>query len=132
MNDELDELKRDYRNINAPPHLATRVRAVVTERKARSTTWLTGAATAMVVAALVWVLPIPWQGSSVDTPAPARPTLSALAALKPSKPSGATPSFSQLQSVTIPRMPEKPKPSQPQSNIQIENLRFKENDHALT
>ena len=130
MNDDFDELKRDYRDIKAPPHLATRVRAAVSDQPVRSFGWLPGAATAMVAIAAVWLLPIAWQDTTVDAPKPAKPSLSALAALKPTKPPIVAPSMTRIQSVSIPRMPAKPKPAQPQSNIQIDNEFLKENDHA--
>lgn len=131
MINELDGLKRDYQDIKAPPHLATRIQASVAERPARTLGWLPAAATAIVATAAVWIFPIAWQGAAVDVPTPARPSLSTLATLKPVKPPGVAPSLSRIQSVPRPQMPAKPKPARPQSNIHIDHEILKENDDAL-
>jgi hypothetical protein len=133
MSNELDDLKRDYRAIAAPPHLATRIRASVADSRSRSGFWMPAAVTCTAIVALFWVLPFTTQVTSDAVEKPARPSMSALAALKPTKPSVPSPSMSQLRSVTVPSMPAKPKPAkaqQPQSNYQFENRNLKEKNDA--
>ncbi len=133
MTDELDDLKRDYRAIAAPPHLATRIHASVADSRTRSSFWMPAAVTCTAIVALFWMLPFTTQVSSDATATPARPSMSALAALKPTKPAGPSPSMSQLRSVSVPKMPTKPKTatrSQPQTNYHFENKTLKENDDA--
>ena len=129
--DKLDDLKRDYRAIEAPPHLATRIRAEVADRPLRRHRWMPATATVMVVVTAVWLLPVLWQQQGVDAPRPSKPSLSAIAALKPDKPSAA-PSLTQIRTVPKPRMPSKPqlRPAKPQTNFENDDL--KEKDHAYT
>ena len=132
MNDELDDLKRAYRDINAPPHLATRISANVTGERVRSHAWMPATATLMAVAAIIWMLPLVMQQSVVTT-TPIKPSLSALASLKPAKPAVVAPSLTQLRSVSVPKMPAKPKParsSKPQTHHRLENDFLKEKDHG--
>ena len=133
MNNELDDLKRDYKAIAAPPHLATRIHASVADSRHRTGFWMPAAVTCTAVVALVWVLPFTTQVSSNATSTPTRPSMSALAALKPSKPTTPAPSMSQIRSVSVPRMPAKPKPaatSQPQTNYHFENKTLQEKNDA--
>ena len=133
MSNELDDLKRDYRQISAPPHLATRIHASVADSRSRSGFWMPAAVTCTAIFALVRVLPFTTQVTSDAVEKPAIPSMSALAALKPTKPSVPSPSMSQLRSVTVPSMPAKPKvttPSQPQTNYQFENTTLKEKNDA--
>ena len=124
MNEDLQDLKRDYQSISAPPYLATRVAASVADSRVRSRFWMPAAVTCTAILALFWVLPLTNQVANDVADKPVRPSLAALAALKPSKPSVATPSMSQLRSVSVPQMPAKPKlvkPAKTQTNHQIEN-----------
>ncbi len=133
MNDELDDLKRDYRAIAAPPHLATRIQASVADSRARSGFWMPAAVTCTAIVALVWMLPFTTQVTSDAVDGPTKPSMSALAALKPAKPSGPIPNMSQLRSLTVPSMPAKPKPaapSQPQTKYHFENTTLKEKKDA--
>jgi hypothetical protein len=134
MNDELDELKRDYRAIAAPAHLATRIHASVADARTRSGFWMPAAVTCTAIVGLVWMLPFTTQVTSdaVDKK-PANPSMSALAALKPTKPAVPSPSMSQLRSLSVPSMPAKPKlltPPQPQTNYHFENKTLKEKNDA--
>ena len=133
MNNELDDLKRDYRAIAAPPHLATRVLASVADSRSRSGFWMPAAVTCTAIVALVWVLPLTMQVSSDAAKTPTKPSMSALAALKPTKPAVPLPSMSRLRSVSVPSMPSKPKPatpSPPQTNYHFENETLKEKNDA--
>ena len=130
MTEQLEQLKRDYRDIDAPPYLATRIRASVADRRRpRAHRWMPAAAASVLVAAVVWLSPL------VDDPAttaPTKPSLSALATLKPDKPAVSAPSLSKLRTVSMPRMPAKPKrePTKPQTNKTDELGTLKEKDHA--
>lgn len=133
MNDELDDLKRDYRAIAAPPHLATRIQASVAESRVRSRFWMPAAMTCTAILALLWVLPFTSEVSTNVTSAPARPSMSSLAALLPSKPATSSPSMTQLRSLSLPAMPAKPKAadsSKPQTNYHDENINLKEKNDA--
>ena len=133
MNDKLDDLKRDYRAIAAPPHLATRIHASVADSRTRSGFWMPAAVTCTAIVALVWMLPFTTQVTSDAVEKPATPSMSALAALKPTKPAVPSPSLSQLRSLSVPSMPAKPKlatPSQPQTNFDYETKSLKEKNDA--
>ena len=133
MNDELDDLKRDYRAISAPAHLATRIHASVAKSRTRSSFWIPAAVTCTAILVLVWMLPFATQVPSNAPKASAHPSMSTLAALKPAKPAVPSPSMSQLRSVNVPSMPAKPglaTPSQPQTNNPIENEFLKEKNDA--
>jgi hypothetical protein len=133
MNDELDDLKRDYQAIAAPPHLATRINASVADSRTRSGFWMPAAVTCTAIVALVWMLPLTTQLTSDTVEIPATPSMSALAALRPTKPAVPSPSMSQLRSVSVPSMPTKPKPvapPQPQTNYHFENKTLKEKNDA--
>ena len=127
MTDDLDQLKRDYRAIKAPPHLATRIRASVDDERLRPTRWLPAIAVTTIAIAAVAMFPLLYQAADVAT---LKPSLSTLASLKPEKPAVTAPSLSKVRSVPVPRMPEKPKPKKPQSNRTGEPEFFKEKDHA--
>ena len=132
MSDDLQKLKQDYQAINAPPHLATRIRASVADSRTRSGFWMPAAVACTGILALFWVLPFTTQVTSDVVEKPTRPSMSAIAALKPNKPSTSV-SLSQIRSVSVPSMPAKPKaatPPKPQTNIQIENGTLEEKDNA--
>ena len=133
MSDELEKLKRDYQAINAPPHLATRIRASVEDSRTRSSFWMPAAVACTAVVALFWMVPFTTQVANNEVAKPTRPSLAAIAALKPAKPAVSTPSLSQLRSVSVPAMPTKPKAATPpksQTNKQIENEPLEEKDNA--
>ena len=127
-----EDLIRNYRQIKAPAHLATRIRAEVSDRPAKTHSWMPVAATLMVAIAAVWLLPFAWQQQSVDTPTPKKPSLSALATLKPDKPSVRAPSLTQLRSVKAPSLPPKPvlRPTKPRSNNFYQIPKLEEKNHA--
>ncbi len=149
MTNDLDKLKRDYRDIEAPPQLATRIRAEVGDRTYRSRPWLPAAVT--MVLAIGIALPFLWQQTTPRPPEqasqasqtsqtsqtsrasqPGSPSLSALTSLTPDKPRVAAPNLSQLRSVSTPRMPPRPqlKPRRPQSSLDTEHENLQEKDHA--
>ncbi len=130
MTEELEQLKRDYRAIKAPPHLATRIRASIGDERRPSSRWLPAIAATAIAVAAVGLFPLIDQPSGA---APLKPSLSTLATLKPEKPAVPAPSFSKLRSVSVPRMPAKPKPPKPpkpRTNQTSESEYLKEKDHA--
>lgn len=137
MTNDIDKLKRDYRDLEAPPHLATRIRAEVGAQRYRSRPWLPAAVT--MVLAIGIALPFLWQQTTPKPPAeasrteqPSTPSLSALSSLRPERPKVATPNLTQLRSVPTPRMPTRPQlnPRRPQSSLDTEHENLQEKDHA--
>ena len=132
MSDDLQNLKRDYQSISAPPHLATRIAASIADSRTRSGFWMPAAVACTAILAMLWVIPITNQVADDVSEKPSKPSMATLAALKPSRPGVSTPGLSQLRSVTVPSMPSKPKaakPSKSQTNnrIEIESLKEKSN-----
>ena len=134
MSKELEKLKRDYRTMSAPPHLATRISAEVADRPPSRSGWKPMAATAVAVAAVAWFLPLAMQQQLPQPVKPTRPSLSALAALKPDKPKTTAPSLSRLRSVSIPSAPSRPTPKTtvPRSwtDTELKNDTMEETNHV--
>ncbi len=130
MNDDLNELRQAYRDIKAPPHVATRIRATVAERPRRPRYWIPSAISAAAAVAIVMFLQNVPEPVDLAKP-PVKPSLTALASLKPEKPANVDVSLTQLRSVQLPPMPAKPKPAKPQSRFRIDHELPKEKDHAL-
>ena len=134
MSKELEEIKRDYRKVSAPPHLATRIRAELADRPPSRSNWVPLVTTALAVASIAWMLPFAMQQQVPQTTKPTKPSLSALAALKPDKPTRAAPSLSRLKSVSIPAAPSRPQPrtTVPRSGIdtELQNETMEETNHV--
>lgn len=131
MTDDLQKLKKDYREIKAPAHLASKIGATVAADRTHTRHWIPATASVLTVAGILGIIPLVMQQQVVVSEKPAKPSLSALASLLPEKPANTTTSLSKLRSVRVPKMPAKPKPAKPQANFQIEDDLLKENDHAL-
>jgi len=136
MSEDIDKLKQDYRDIRAPGHLGTRIRAEVADRDLPTRSWLPALAPIAVAVAAVTVAPLLMQQQPGDeTVAPKPTSLSSLTRVSSLKPEMSTPSLSKMKSVTVPALPRKPKPDSeqtPQSYFDIEDENFKENDHAYS
>ncbi len=133
MTESIDQLRQDYRDIEAPAHLASRIRANVDETARRPHGWMPVAATAMVAVAALFLLPYLGTAPQSEPPKTLKPSLSALATLRPDKPKAPAPSLSGLRSVKVPKLPPKPTltPSgDPQPSSQFESELMEENDHA--
>ncbi len=130
MNDEFSELKKRYRQIEAPPHLLTRIRANTAVPPTRHRGWQPVAATAVLTAAMLGLLPVLWQSSSLPETQNTRPSLAKLAALSVERPDVRRPSLSQLRSLPAPRMPDKPVLRKPADVDDSTTAISKENDHA--
>jgi len=131
MTDDLHTLKKGYRAIEAPGHLAAKIRAEVANDRSQAQHWIPATVSVLTVAGILGILPLVLQQQVVVSEKPVKPSLSALTSLLPEKPARSTASLSQLRSVRVPKMPPKPKPAKPQANFQIEDDLLKENDHAL-
>jgi len=131
MTNDIDKLKDGYQAINAPPQLATRVRARVKDTRFRRYNWVPAGATAMAIVAVFWLVPLLSVQTTSDS-APRKPSLASIAALKPPKPQGAPMSLAQIRTVSRPSMPEKPriKTTKPQTRLDTENELLEEKDHA--
>lgn len=132
MTDKLDELKRAYRDLEAPPHLVTRIRAEVGEQSARSHSWMPAGATLMAVVLVAWLAPHIDEQTVPTSATPSKPSLSAIVALKPDKPALASVSLSRLKTVTKPKLPAKPQPkrTKPKTNLNIESDLLEEKDYV--
>ena len=132
MTNDIDDLKRDYESVNAPPYLATRVRAEVADQPFRRRSWVPAGATIMAIVAVVWLGPFVTQISSTDE-RPSKPSLTAIATLKPEKPQGTAVSLAKIRTVKRPILPTRPrlKTTKPQTRIDKENDLLKEKDHVF-
>ena len=133
MDEALNELKKRYRQIEAPPHILTRIRANTAGQPAGHRGWLPVAATAVLTAAMLGLIPVLWQSSSLPETPDARPSLAKLASLSVERPDVRRPSLSKLRTLPTPRMPEKPalrKPADVDDSNRTHLEIAKENDHA--
>lgn len=132
MTEEWDKLKQDYRDIKAPAHVATRIRAEVANDPLRSRSWIPAGATVMAIFIVAWLAPNVGEQPVTPTEKSSRPSLSAIAALKPSAPAGTSISMSNLRTVKQPKLPTKPRlnAAKPQSNLNLESDLLEENHNA--
>ena len=129
--DDAEQLRRDYQNIEAPPHLATRIRAEVADEHVRRRNWMPATATVVAAIAVVSLGPMLMQEQQSDTATPPRaPSFSMLSRVRVTKPDVPAPSLSRIRSVRTPAPPPKPKinPTRPQSFFDIDVQ--KETDYA--
>lgn len=128
MRDDLEQLKRDYRRIKAPPYLATRIRAEVADRPAHRRRGPAMAAVAVAIAVIV-LTPLVQQERSTQTTR--APSLTMLSRLTPNKPLVPAPSLSRVRSVRSPALPPRPllKPT-PKPQTYFDTDALKETDHA--
>ncbi|MDJ0927040.1 MAG: hypothetical protein QNJ73_05240 [Gammaproteobacteria bacterium] len=108
MTDDIEQLKQNYRRIEAPPELRARVRAGLAKQPARTHRWVPITATALAAVAVLFVAQLGMQQSPAPDKLPDKPSLTALARLMQDKPALRSPSMSQLKSVKAPKMPRKP------------------------
>lgn len=134
MTEEWDSLKQGYRDIKAPSHLATRIRAEVADDPLRTRSWILAGATVAAVFIVAWFAPN--IGEQPVTPAArtSKPSLSAITALKPSAPVGTSVSMSHLKTVKKPKLPTKPRlnATKPQSNLKLESDLLEESHNVLS
>lgn len=133
MNERIDELQKEYREIKAPQHLATRIRAEVAERPDRSHSWMPAGATVMAIALVAWLAPLGEQQTGTSPTMPSKPSVTAIAALMPDSPATVSVSLSQLKTAKKPKMPPKPRPASatPRTNLESETDLLEETTHEL-
>ena len=105
---DLRSLKRDYRTLQAPPFLASRIRAGIdarTTRSIRRRPWL--AATAIAICVLA-VVPFIFQQEAVQQPAPQSMVSLSMGMTSVKLPPA--PSLAKLRSVRTPALPPRPVP----------------------
>lgn len=139
--DDIQKLREDYRSIEAPAALATRIRAHAAEQSAHRRSWLpaaVGAAVAVTAVFLVFTnLQQDERGTSTlvaenSTP---KPSMASLARVMQKRPTVTAPSLSQVRVRTLPAPPPKPLPRPKKSPetktyFDIEHSISEENDHA--
>lgn len=136
MSEDIDKLRKDYREIRAPEHFATRIRAEVADRDSPRRTWLAVLAPVAVAVAAVTVAPLLMQKQAGDESATPKPTsMSTLTRVSSLKPAVTAPSFSNMKSVKVPALPRKPKPDSeqaPQTYFDMKDENLKETNHAYS
>ncbi|MGI9232364.1 MAG: hypothetical protein ACR2RD_01925 [Woeseiaceae bacterium] len=134
MTDDIAELKQAYRDIKAPPHLATRIRAEAEGQRVRSHSWMPAGATVMAIVLVAWLAPFDGEQTRSPSVVPSKPSLSAIAALKPNAPRGTSVSLSKLKTVKKPKLPSKPrfKATKPQTNLEPESDLSEEKNYVFS
>lgn len=139
---DIDKLRKDYREMKAPPALATRISVHVNERSARRRNWMPAAAAASVAVVAVFLLFSTPQQQEGTTPTlvaentTPKPTMSSLARVMKKRPSISVPSLSQVRTHSIPPPPSKPVPQTTKPAVEtktyfdIEPSISKEKDHV--
>ncbi len=137
---DIERLKREYRALRAPEHLAGRIRAEVgagrVARPAAAGPALAALAAALAAAALL--VGLPRQGAGEADIRPTSLTVLSLAA--ESRAGGSVPGLSAIRGMTLPSAPARPAADtgpaeQPPADEELEDLRNhsrndEENDHA--
>lgn len=113
MEREIGTLRRRYRELRAPDHLAGRITARVRDDEGPGRrTVLPGAALAAlagVVAAAALLMALPWPDGGEADAAGIRPTsLTVLSLAAKSRPEGPVPGLSSLRGMTLPPPPSRP------------------------
>ncbi|MEL7187247.1 MAG: hypothetical protein AAFN50_12565 [Pseudomonadota bacterium] len=138
---DIEKLRKDYRAIEAPPALATRIRAHTAEQQNRRRGWLPAAVGAAfaVTAAFFLFTNLQQDERLTDTlvaeNSTSKPSMASLARVMQKRPTVSAPSMSQVRVRTLPAPPPKPvpqskKPPATKSYFEIEDLIPKEKDHA--
>lgn len=116
---DLDGLRRRYREIEAPPYLATRIRAAAGDRAHRRTWWRPALAAIPAVVIAIVIVPLVLQQQPAG-----KPTLTSLPDVSSARPDLSSLSMARIRSVRTPALPRKPeveKPEKPQSNFDYDD-----------
>ena len=133
MTHDVDELRRDYRAIEAPAHLAGRIVARARDRRAPAHWWPAAVA---VTACLMVLVAVPLLRE--DTPGtqqasvPRTASTTPLARVAAASPPLATPSLNQVRSLPVRSLPPKPRVSpeaEPVKSPDLESHRMEEPAH---
>ena len=131
--DEIESLKKRYRSIEAPPYLASRIRAHTQTPITTTRRWRHALAIIPVVILTFGALTLVLQKDTNPIVSPALPSFSALSRLTLDKPASSALGMSRIRTVSTPRMPQKPKTGQsitPEQNFEsTEFQKPKENHH---
>lgn len=103
---DVQQLKRAYREINAPPGLALRVRAEFADTPVRPPRLVPVAATLAI--GVLALLPLIFMEPASRATAPVMPSLAMVSEMIPDGASLTSPSLSRVRSVKRPAMPSKP------------------------
>ncbi len=137
---DIERLKREYRALRAPEHLAGRIRTEVGGGRGarRSAAGPAVAALAAALAAAALLVALPWRGAGEADIRPTSLTVLSLAA--ESRAGGSVPGLSAIRGMTLPSAPARPAADtgpaeQPQADEELEDLRNhlrndEEKDHA--
>mgnify|MGYP001814317858 CR=1 FL=1 len=119
--DTYAERRRQYQAVRAPVGLETRIKAQardLPQGRGWVNAWRPITAGLALMLGLVAVSPLLLNDNTeVATGTPPLPSLTALSRSMPSKPTASMPSFSQLKSLSAPKLPSRPNPAEaaPQS-----------------
>ena len=137
---DIERLKREYRALRAPEHLAVRIRTQVGAGRdaRRSASGPAVAALAAALAAAALLVALPWRGAGEADIRPTSLTVLSLAAQ--SRAGGSVPGLSAIRGMTLPSAPARPATDkgpaeQPPADEEPEDLRNhsrndEEKDHA--
>jgi len=139
---DIERLKREYRALRAPEHLADRIRVRVRAGAGRDTRRSAAgpavAALAAAAAAAALLVALPWQGAGEADIRPTSLTVLSLAAQ--SRAGGSVPGLSAIRGMTLPSAPARPAndtgpAAPPPADDGLEDLRNhsrndEEKDHA--
>ena len=127
---ELGDLRKRYRSMRAPVHLAGRIRANLKDQERKLHHWQPAFAVIPLAIALFAILPFVMQNESTSPARLKLPSLATLSRLTPSKPTTVSPSLSRIRTVPAPSMPARPamrRVNDPQTYH--EENKFEENDY---
>lgn len=141
MSDDLEQLRRNYRAIEAPAALATRLRAHTKERATQRSWQPLAIGSAVAATALFFVFSALQQNNTpatnilTDNTTP-KPSMASLSTVMQKLPPVSAPSLSQVHIRSLPAPPSKPiqetsRPSKESSqSSEFEPILIKENDHV--
>lgn len=119
--DEIGRLRKQYRAVEAPSYLRTRISAHARAGQAVQRHWRPAFVAIPVAIAIFGILPFIVKQETESIVSPKLPSLTALSRLKPDKPTSVSPGLSRVRTVSAPPMPKKPKSDaagDPQTNIE--------------
>jgi hypothetical protein len=108
MNKDLADLQRDYRAIEAPPFLETRISARARAVEHKRFRLRPDFAVVAVAFGVLAVLPFLMPRDTTTSALPKAPSFTALARAMPSKPATPVPNLAGIRSIPVPAMPARP------------------------
>jgi len=133
MTDDINELRRQYQAIEAPPSLARQVQTKLASQSSALRSWWPVVATAAACLALLVAVPLLRQPPAEQQVAmPRTPSLTVLSRVAAARPAVSAPNLNRLRSVSPPALPPRPvlRPTPtPPSNDDMESHRMQEISH---